>query len=241
MDGAAAGDMHGSAARLGRVPGEPTLVRDALVVVLTFVSGATDALGFVRLGNVFTSVMTGNMVLLGVAAGRQQAALALHAGDAFVGFVVGALVGARVAGRPVEAQPMWPRAVSRALAVELLAFIVVAAWWEAVGGHPTTDTTYALLAVNAVALGIQSSAIIRFGVAGLSSTYLTGTLTTFVASLATRSGPFPRRSLALLVSVVVGAALGGVLTVEVPRAAPLVPIVLVVAVLVSARRSFATP
>jgi uncharacterized membrane protein YoaK (UPF0700 family) len=237
MDGAAAGEAHGSAAPVDPLRPREHVVRDALVVVLAFVSGSTDALGFVRLGNVFTSVMTGNLVLLGVAAGRQEAALALHTGDAFVGFVAGALLGARVAGRAVRGQPMWPRAVSRALALELVSFVFVAVWWEAVGGHPTTHTTYVLLAVNALALGVQSSAILRFGVSGLSSTYLTGTLTTFVATMATRSEPFPRRSLALLVAVVTGAALGAVLTVEVPRAAPLVPVVLLIAVLTGARRS----
>ncbi|HEX5292883.1 MAG TPA: DUF1275 family protein, partial [Streptosporangiaceae bacterium] len=45
-------------------------LRDALMVALTLVTGATDAVAFTRLGNVFTSVMTGNMVLLGVAVGR---------------------------------------------------------------------------------------------------------------------------------------------------------------------------
>ena len=239
MDGPTAGEAHGPTASVDPLRSRENIVRDALVVVLAFVSGSTDALGFVRLGNVFTSVMTGNLVLLGVAAGRREAALALHTGDAFVGFVAGALLGARLAGRPVRGQPMWPRAVSRALALELAAFVFVAVWWEAVGGHPTAHTTYVLLAVNAAALGMQSSAILRFGVSGLSSTYLTGTLTTFVASLANRSDSFPRRSFALLIAVVTGAALGAVLTVEVPRAAPLVPVVLLLAVLASARRSLA--
>jgi uncharacterized membrane protein YoaK (UPF0700 family) len=46
--------------------------RNALVVVLIVASGSVDAVGFLRLGGVFTSVMTANMVLLGVSAGTRD-------------------------------------------------------------------------------------------------------------------------------------------------------------------------
>ena len=36
-----------------------------IAIALTFASGATDVASYTRLGNVFTSVMTGNIVLLG--------------------------------------------------------------------------------------------------------------------------------------------------------------------------------
>lgn len=50
-----------------------------------------DAVTFVRLGNVFSSVITGNLALLGIAAGRPEAALALNAG--LVIAVAGAALG----------------------------------------------------------------------------------------------------------------------------------------------------
>ena len=40
--------------------------RDRLTAVLTFGTGAMDTMAFLGLGGVFTSVMTGNMVLVGV-------------------------------------------------------------------------------------------------------------------------------------------------------------------------------
>ncbi len=65
--------------------------RDAAVVVLTLTTGAIDAVSFLRLGHVFSSVITGNLVLLGVAAGQQTGALALHAGLALGGYGAGRL------------------------------------------------------------------------------------------------------------------------------------------------------
>ena len=41
---------------------------------------------------------------------------------------------------------------------------------------------------------MQSSAVLRFGVAGLSTTYLTGTLTQFIAGLTKRGAPLQVRS-----------------------------------------------
>jgi uncharacterized membrane protein YoaK (UPF0700 family) len=47
-----------------------------------------------------------------------------------------------------------------------------------VAGARVAGVARGLLALTALALGIQSAAIQRFGVLGLSTTYLTGTLTT---------------------------------------------------------------
>ncbi len=210
--------------------------RNVLVVVLIVASGSLDAVGFLRLGGVFTSVMTANMVLLGVSAGTHDAALAAHAGAAFAGYVLGSFAGSRVSGHAEDDQPVWPDRISVTLAVELALLAVFAAWWEATGGHPPHAQTYGLLAVNAVALGIQSGAVLRFRVPGLSTTYLTGTLTQFVASLS--RGRFPAQGLASLLAVVSGGAIGAVLAVEAPRFMPIVPLGVVALVLVCSRVVF---
>jgi uncharacterized membrane protein YoaK (UPF0700 family) len=216
----------------------PECTRDLLVVVLTLATGATDAIGFISLGGVFTSVMTGNMVLLGVSGGKGDGALALHTGAAFVGYIVGSWLGARIAGHPVAQQPVWPSSITMALVAELGLLAVFGVWWEVAGGHPSGHATYALIAINAVALGIQSGAVIRFGVSGLSTTYLTGTLTHVVASFTRRQSPLSIRSVAILAALVGGAGLGAVLTVEVPRAAPAAPLGVLVIVLLGATATF---
>jgi uncharacterized membrane protein YoaK (UPF0700 family) len=216
-------------------------IRDVLAVALALVSGATDAIGFMRLGGVFTSVMTGNMVLLGVSGGEHDASLAIHAGAALVGYVLGTLLGARVAGNATPQQSVWPRPITAALLVELAVFVIFGIWWELAGGHPSGAATYVLIASNALALGIQSSAILRFGVSGLSTTYLTGILTEGVANLVRRQSPMSARRVWILGALTVGAGLGALLAVNVPRAAPAVPLGVLALVIVGAVAGFRGP
>lgn len=194
-----------------------------MAVVLAVNSGATDAIGFLALGGAFTSVMTGNMVLLGVAFAGADGALALHTGAAIVCFILGCSLGTRIAGTPRTDDPVWPPAVTRALAVEGVVLTGYAVGWWSSGAHPSGLLQLSLLVLNALALGIQSSTVQRFGVAGLSTTYLTGTLTTVIARLT--SGHRLRdvtQSVLTLLGLIAGAALGGLLAVRAPVWAPLV-------------------
>jgi len=202
----------------------PVRQRDALVILLTLVTGSIDAIGFTRLGGVFTSVMTGNMVLLGVAAGKGDVSLALHTGIAFFGFVAGSLVGARVAGHAHESDDIWPRPILKALVLELVVLFVFAIWWELASAAPVGGAEYAMLSINAVALGVQSAATLRFGIHGLSTTYLTGTLTQLMAGVAKRKDPVSGRSALILLALIAGAGLGAVLALHAPRFAPVFPI-----------------
>ena len=59
-------------------------------------SGVLDAVGFLGLGGVFASVMTGNLVLLGLSGGTRDRSLAVHAAVAIGCYVVGVAVGTRV-------------------------------------------------------------------------------------------------------------------------------------------------
>lgn len=200
----------------------PASLRDALVVALAVTSGATDAIGFLALGSAFTSVMTGNMVLFGIAvAHRDLTALGLTA-TAIASFVTGAAVGARVAGTAAEGDSYWPRAVTRALAVEVAAFLVFAGFWWTLGGAPAPSVQLPLLALNAAALGLQSSAIQRFGVSGLSTTYLTGTLTSVVIRLVSgKRLAHVSHSLWILLGLITGAGLGALLVAHLRVAVPL--------------------
>jgi uncharacterized membrane protein YoaK (UPF0700 family) len=196
--------------------------RDALVVVLAVTSGATDAIGFLALGSAFTSVMTGNMVLAGVAiSGLDLSALALTA-TAIGSFVLGAAAGTRVAGTPDPGDNVWPGRVTAALGIELALIAGFAAGWWMLGSTPPEAAYLPLLAVNAAALGLQSSAIQRFGVSGLSTTYLTGTLTAVVIKLVSGQGlRAVGHSLWILLGLVAGAAAGALLVAE---ARPFVPL-----------------
>lgn len=208
--------------------------RHALVVVLTFLTGSADAVGFLALGGAFSSVMTGNMVLLGLSAGRGDADLALTSGCAIASFITGVLAGARLAGSAQPNDPVWPRRVTRALVLELLVFVVLLVVWVANLPSRSEQVDLGVLMLSAAALGVQSSAVQRFGVPGLSSTYLTGTLTSLIAGVAARS---PGRSLRpkahVLLALITGAAVGALIALHLPAWSPallIVPLVFVIAV-----------
>ena len=214
--------------------------RDRAVVLLAVNSGAIDALGLLALGGAFTSVMTGNLVLAGVGAATVDSALAVLSLAAIACFCVGCALGVRVAGLAAPADPVWPRPVTAALVVQLAVTAAFAGGWWVSGGDPDDETALLLLSLNALGLGIQSSSVQRFGIRGLSTTYLTGTLTTLVIELSTRAvAPTARRSATLLAALVAGAAAGGALTEHLPGAAPALPLACLVAALavgVSCRR-----
>ncbi|MGY1620906.1 YoaK family protein [Geodermatophilus sp. SYSU D00965] len=198
-----------------------TGLRQALVVALAVVSGATDAIGLMALGGAFTSVMTGNLVILGVSASSADGALAIASGGAILAFCAGAALGVRLAGHPQPGDPVWPRRVTLALAVEFVLLAGYAVGWWVTGGEPGPVLTQVLLFTMALALGIQSSTVQRFGVPGMSTTYLTGTLTTVVMRLASGRGYREvRSSVEIILGLVAGAAAAAGLLHLAPPAAP---------------------
>jgi uncharacterized membrane protein YoaK (UPF0700 family) len=206
-------------------------LRQSLVVTLAVVSGATDAIGLLALGGAFTSVMTGNMVLLGVSASSGDVTLAVSSGGAILAFCAGAALGARLAGSPQKGDRVWPCAVTAGLGVEFVVMAAYASGWWLTGGGPGPGVALGLLLCTAVALGIQSSTVQRFGVPGMSTTYLTGTLTTVVMRLATGRGVREVwHSIEILLGLIGGAAAGAALVLLVPLAAPVLQLTVLGAV-----------
>ncbi len=212
-------------------------LRHALVVVLTVNAGATDAIGFLALGGAFTSVMTGNLVLFGISVAQEDGTLARHIVAAVVSYIVGCVLGGRLAGKAETGQPVWPRQVTRALAVECAVFLVCAVGWWMTGSAPAGAVQLALLAGNALALGVQGSSVQRFGVSGLSTTYMTGTLTTVIVRLV--SGGQLREvldSLQILCGLIAGAISAALLADRVPALTPLIQLVPLGVVLIGSLR-----
>jgi uncharacterized membrane protein YoaK (UPF0700 family) len=212
-------------------PPRPARGRDALVVVLTLTTGAVDAVSFLRLGKVFSSVITGNLALLGVATGQHDAMLALNAGLALAGYVCGVLVGGAFAGTPQPGQAAWPVKVTVTLAVEWGALATFSGEWLVTGGHPAGASRLVLLLLGAAAMGMQSTAVRRLG--PMSTTYLTSTLTGILTALAVRRWPAEwQRSTGVILAALIGATLGSLAALWSPGwvpAAILVPITAVLA------------
>lgn len=202
--------------------GVPLIV---LAAALAFASGAMDVASFAQLGEVFCSVMTGNLVLLGLATARASGDLAAHTAVAFAGYIAGAALGSRIiGGRSRREDVLWPAPVTATLLVELLAFAGFTVGWELTDSHPAGAWQLGLLAVAALAMGLQSAAMRNVGTT-LPTTYLTGTLTSTVASMVTGRQPSQRNRLnvAVLVAAAAGAAAGGALLTALPATLPILP------------------
>jgi uncharacterized membrane protein YoaK (UPF0700 family) len=69
----------------------------ALLYLFTAVTGLIDAVSYIALGHVFTANMTGNIVFLGFASARVPGLSVLRSLTALVAFLLGALIGGRLA------------------------------------------------------------------------------------------------------------------------------------------------
>jgi len=220
--------------------------RDLLVVLLTLTTGGVDAAAFLHLGHVFSSVITGTLVLLGIAAGTHDAALAGNCGVALASYVagvaVGALLSARRAGRwmagwrgrrseaAIARREIWPSWLTVALGLEFCVLALFCVGWELSGGHPSGAAEQLLLANAGIAMGVQAATIRHLG--EISTTYLTGTMTGVVSALVTGRQPDGlARSLGIFAAVIAGACASALVTAHMPALLPvvlLVPLALVI-------------
>jgi uncharacterized membrane protein YoaK (UPF0700 family) len=220
----------------------PTAVRDVLLVLLTFGAGAVDAISFLALGRVFTGNMTGNLVLLGLAAGQAKGSEVVRSAVSLGAFCVGVLLAVHVVnlisrrklGR--RGSPVWPVGVSVVLALEVLVQGGFLGGWVAVNGHPSLVFTAVLVGLSALAMGMQSDAVAALGVAGVTTTYVTGTMTGLLRALAIGGINVPDRvrRAAVLAGLLLGAVVCAVLLVHARRFAPVLPLAATVTVLATA-------
>jgi len=199
-----------------------------IAIVLTFGSGATDVASFTRLGGVFTSVMTGNIVLGGLAVAQRSLSLASHTAVSIAGYIAGVVGGTWVAHGF--------KAASWALFAELVLLAGLTVGWEVTDASPAGWAQFCLLAVTAAAMGVQASAVNEMGLTHVSTTFLTGTLTGLVSSLASpgKETPLGVRRFGVLIGLAIGAGLSGLLLATAAEAMPALPLTALITTLVLA-------
>ena len=219
-----------------------------IAIVLTFGSGATDVASFTRLGGVFTSVMTGNIVLGGLAVAQRSLSLDSHTAVSIAGYIAGVVGGTWVAhgfkaasrekaGDGEEGRPsVLPGHVNWALFAELVLLAGLTVGWEVTDASPAGWAQFCLLAVTAAAMGVQASAVNEMGLTHVSTTFLTGTLTGLVSSLASpgKETPLGVRRFGVLIGLAVGAGLSGLLLANAAEAMPALPLTALITTLVLA-------
>jgi hypothetical protein len=128
--------------------------------------------------------------------------------------------------------------VTIALVIEFCVLTAFSVGWELTGGHPGRTDQFLLAATTAAAMGIQSAAVHRLG--GMSTTYLTGTMTQVITEMVTRARPpgFATR-IGVFAAIIFGAGLGGLTAIYAPAWLPAVILAPLAAVVIASIARFA--
>jgi uncharacterized membrane protein YoaK (UPF0700 family) len=190
-------------------PPQPLVVS---LAALTMVSGIVDAVSYLGLGRVFTANMTGNVVLVGFgivgAPGFSVAASLCALGF----FVVGAIGGGRIALRIRAHRSLLLTAISLEFGFTAVATIIAATVAVIGAGWPR----YTVIAVLSFSMGIRNSVVRRMGVADMTTTVVTTTLTGLAtdSSLAGGKNPNAVNRATSVICMFVGALIGAALEVH---------------------------
>ena len=158
--------------------------RDVLLLMLAVAAGSADAWSYFGLGHAFVANMTANMVLLRIAVFLRGDLL--HPSISLFCYVAGAALAAFLTRKAREGSG-WPRAVSNTLARESDLVVATTIGWALAGRDATqtgsTPCLDVLLGCLALAIGIQSGAMLQRRIPGSVTTYVTGAWTNLISGL----------------------------------------------------------
>lgn len=192
-----------------------------LLLLLTVVAGAVDAVSYLALGHVFVVNMTGNVVFLGFAAAG-AAEISLRATLTAMGaFLVGSVAGGRLALHYAahDGRLLGVATVTKIVLVALALAVVIS-----VAGKLDDIHRDVVIALLALAMGVQNASARRIGIPDLTTTVLTMTVTAIAADSTLAGGSNPRLGWRLLAvgSMLLGAFAGGLCVLRSGIAAALV-------------------
>lgn len=220
----------------------PAQRRTALIalMILTFVTGLVDAVGYLALDRVFVGNMTGNIVILGMAVAGGDDLPVLGPAIALAAFTVAAFAaGLFLRTRRKE----WGGAVSGLLTAGAVVLAALGVTFLIPGAVDSDAVILTASTVTAAAMGMQAAVARSLAVADMTTVVVTSTLT----SLASESfvddgvrGVWNRR-LGAIVVLFLGALLGTVLLPLTPGVPLLLAASLTVAVVVLGHLRLFTP
>jgi uncharacterized membrane protein YoaK (UPF0700 family) len=198
------------------------------LLLLTFATGLVDAVSVLVLGHVFVANMTGNVIFLGFWFVPHSGVDMTAAIVAFLSFVVGTIIGGRLARHLDSHVRRW---LVVALALEVVGLVTLSVLAGAGVVHYHDNGKLILIAGLAVAFGCQNATARQFGIQELSTTVLTSTIVGigFDSRLAGGTGHREKLRYAVVLTMCGGAVLGATLTLVV-----VAPIIALAAVVVAA-------
>ena len=191
----------------------PEPVSPYILLGMTATTGIVDAVSLLALGHVFTANMTGNVVFLGFALAGAQGFSIPRSSMALMAFLLGAAAGGRLAthmsSRPA---PYW---TSRAFCIDGLLLIgaALASLTLRSPGDENSIPLFGVIGLTALAMGFRNATTRKLGVADLTTTVLTLTITGLAADsfLAGGTNPRWRRRIASVLLMFSGAAAGSLM------------------------------
>jgi uncharacterized membrane protein YoaK (UPF0700 family) len=217
-------------------------LRDWLLAGLSFATGVYEAIVFLTFGKVFTAAQTGNLVLLGIGvagthepAGPNPVTVVISLAAFAVGVALAIPILKAFGGRQETADnkvfQAWPRRVTIALAIALILQVGFLVVW--VTAASPASLAYVLMALSALALGLQANAIRSLHVPSISTTAFTATYIDLFSGLVTWSltAYSVRRLVAAILGMAAGAFCGDLMLRYAHPYAPVVPTAVTAAVI----------
>lgn len=191
-------------------PVTPRLTVLALLL-MTFATGLVDAVSVLVLGHVFVANMTGNVIFLGFWFVPTSGVDLTAAVVAFLAFLVGTVIGGRLARHLAHHVRGW---ITSALCVETVLLLALSALAGAGWLDYHNDQKFILIAGLAVAFGLQNASARRFGIQELSTTVLTSTIVGigFDSRLAGGTGKREKLRYTVVLTMLEGAMVGATMT-----------------------------
>ena len=180
----------------------------ALLLLLTFGTGLIDAISILGLGRVFIANMTGNVVFIGFAIAGAPGYSLWGSLIALAGFLLGAGAGGLAIARFGAHRG---KLLRNALAGQLALFLGALAIGALVGTPLSIASQLVIVAVGALALGIQNAVVRHLGVPDMTTTVLTMTLAGIGSDLRKKDLATAARRLIAVLAMLIGAGIGAVL------------------------------
>jgi uncharacterized membrane protein YoaK (UPF0700 family) len=183
-----------------------------LMVLLTFVTGVVDAVGYLGLDRVFTGNMTGNIVILGMGLAGADELPILGPVVALAAFALGAFSTGMFLRRSPKGWTSRVTAVLVAASVALAGTAVALVFVQA-RHHHHVGFQVSVAAITAAVMGAQATAARKVAVADMTTVVVTSTLTQLASEsfVAGGVGAVLNRRLVAIVAIFLGAVAGALL------------------------------